>query len=197
MPVGASGALFAVRMNLLSMIPANACDDLIRPLEVIKRGYKIVFEPGAIVREEFQEGYGDVFWKKMRSGRRAVLSLCLERSLLNPFKYGIFAVQFLTKTLLRRLLFPAYVLLLLSGVKLLGATGSGVYGAFVSTIVCIGIFGIISRIAGKHLGTVSSTYLKVGNLTYYYFVAIAGAAYGLTLGLVGRSVEGWQTRGRE
>jgi len=191
MPVGASGSIFAIRKNLVNPIPANVADDLIRPLEVIRQGYRLIYQPKAVATEFFHEQYEDIQRKKIRSARRAIKSLKMERELLNPFRYGIFSVQFLTKTLLRRLLFPSYVMFFM-GALLLYFIGQG-YFYFIM------ILGFLSFAFGGFLGGLKTPpkILKIQvirypcTLVYYYIITIYSAFKGIILGLCGNEIVTW------
>ena len=191
MPVGASGSIFAIRKNLLNPIPANVADDLIRPLEVIRQGYRLIYQPQAVATEFFCEQYEDIQRKKIRSARRAIVSLKMERELLNPFKYGIFSVQFLTKTLLRRLLFPSYVMFFL-GALLLYFIGKG-------SFYFIMILGLLSFAFGGFLGGIQTPPKILQKqvirypctLIYYYMITMYSAFKGIILGLCGSEIVTW------
>lgn len=192
MPVGASGAIYALRRELAIQIPANMADDLIRPLEVIKQGYRIVMAPNAIAFEDFEENYNEIYQRKKRSGTRAILSLKMERQLLNPVNYGLFSIQFITKTLLRRLLFPSYCLVFLCSVLLYVTTVNIIYAlmALAITLFCIGSYLGRSELFVNRLNN-----NKIGRLfrfMYYYSIIIYGAFNGLLSGLKGNFLVNWE-----
>lgn len=46
--VGVSGAIYAIRRELFEPIPGDTLvDDLLIPMQIVRRGYRVVFEPGA------------------------------------------------------------------------------------------------------------------------------------------------------
>lgn len=50
---GATGALYAIRKELFEPIPATTLlDDVVIPMQAIVRGYRCVFEPGAVAWDE-------------------------------------------------------------------------------------------------------------------------------------------------
>ncbi len=192
MPVGASGAIFAIRKDLLVELPANANDDLLRPLSVIQQGYTVVYQSKAIAWERFSDSYANIFEKKIRIGKRAIYSLFYARSLLNPFRYSLFSLQFLTKTLLRRLLFPHYVFLLFSSILLTILTKNIIYSVFVVTLLLALLFAAVGYIVIRKDSFNRTFFLKLCMFCYYYLVVITGAFFGIVLGLTGKEIHDWK-----
>lgn len=194
MPVGASGAIFAIRKNLLVELPPHANDDLLRPLSVIQQGYAVVYEPRAIATELFQENYKDIFKKKIRIAKRAVFSLFYARSLLNPLQYGLFSLQFLTKTLLRRLLLPGFLILLFSSLYLAYATNNVMYLAVFSFQISIFALAVIGYFSTRFSTNNRNIVSKVARFCYYYFLSITGAIWGIILGFSGEHINDWKPK---
>ncbi len=192
MPVGASGAIFAIRKKLLVDLPAIANDDLLRPLSVIQQGFSVVYERKACAFERFSDKYEDILAKKIRIAKRAVFSISYAKLLLNPLNYGIFSLQFLTKTLLRRLLLPHYIFLLLSSMALAYITNGVIYSFFLAIIIlvlllsAIGKFSLRSSVGGR------TVFFKGCRFCYYYILAISGAFAGILLGLSGNDIYDWK-----
>jgi cellulose synthase/poly-beta-1,6-N-acetylglucosamine synthase-like glycosyltransferase len=197
MPVGASGSIFAIRTELTSPLPNNVADDLIRPLEVVRRGYHLRFSPEAVAVEQYQDLFSDIMDRKVRSGRRAVLSLKMEHKLLNPLKYGIFSIQFLTKTLLRRLLFPSLLMLLSGAFILFIVTRKPLYFFMVSGLLAFGLVGLLGAIHAGKRQPKKSILRHIDHLVYYYLLVTYGAFKGIILGLRGKHLANWQPARKE
>jgi cellulose synthase/poly-beta-1,6-N-acetylglucosamine synthase-like glycosyltransferase len=111
--VGATGALYAVRRNLLSRIPQETIlDDVYIPFQVVRQGQRVVFEPRALVWDDLKPGPKQEFRRKVRTliGNYQLLQLApwvLKRS--NPLRF-----KFICHKLLRLLVPFALVGLLLS-----------------------------------------------------------------------------------
>jgi cellulose synthase/poly-beta-1,6-N-acetylglucosamine synthase-like glycosyltransferase len=84
--VGATGAIYAIRRPLFEPIPANTIlDDVLIPMMVVRRGYRVVFDeraravdgPSATPRQEFV--------RKARTIAGMFQLFCRERWLLHPF----------------------------------------------------------------------------------------------------------------
>ncbi len=111
--VGASGAFYAVRRNLLPPLPQETIlDDVYIPFEVVRQGQRVVFEPKALAWDDLKPGPKQEFRRKVRTliGNYQLLQLApwvLRRS--NPLRF-----QFICHKLLRLLVPFALVGLLIS-----------------------------------------------------------------------------------
>ena len=66
--VGATGALYAVRRELLNAIPAETLlDDVLIPMQVVQAGKRVVFEPNAHAWDLPHQGTGKEFARKVRT----------------------------------------------------------------------------------------------------------------------------------
>jgi poly-beta-1,6-N-acetyl-D-glucosamine synthase len=66
--IGATGALYAARKALLSELPADLIlDDVFLPMCVIRRGFRVVFDPRARAWDNADLGSGREFWRKVRT----------------------------------------------------------------------------------------------------------------------------------
>jgi cellulose synthase/poly-beta-1,6-N-acetylglucosamine synthase-like glycosyltransferase len=66
--VGATGGFYAVRRSLLAPLPVETIlDDVFIPLEVVRRGQRVIFEPGARAFDNFKAGPRLEFRRKVRT----------------------------------------------------------------------------------------------------------------------------------
>lgn len=87
---GATGALFAIRRALFEPIPKDALlDDVFTPMQIILKGYRVIFEPGAKVYDIEAES-DDEFRRKARTLAGNFQILGQLPQILNPFKNRIF-----------------------------------------------------------------------------------------------------------
>jgi len=111
--VGATGAFYAVRRNLLVPLPQETIlDDVYIPFQVVRQGRRVVFEPKALAWDDLVPSPKQEFRRKVRTliGNYQLLQLApwvLRRS--NPLRF-----QFIFHKLLRLLVPIALVGLLLS-----------------------------------------------------------------------------------
>lgn len=66
--IGATGAFYAVRRNLIRELPAGTLlDDVFMPCQVIRQGYRVLFEPDAIAWDRVATDAAVEFRRKVRT----------------------------------------------------------------------------------------------------------------------------------
>jgi poly-beta-1,6-N-acetyl-D-glucosamine synthase len=66
--VGVTGAIYAIRRELYTEIPVGTIlDDVFVPMNVARRGYRVVFQPSAIARDRLFSEEGREFGRKVRT----------------------------------------------------------------------------------------------------------------------------------
>jgi len=111
----ATGAIYAVRRTLFAPIPDGMTDDFIVSTRVVAAGHRLVFAEDAVAFEPVAESGGAEFQRKVRLMTRGLRGVLEMRQLLNPLRYGFYALQLCSHKVLRRLVvFPLLALLLVS-----------------------------------------------------------------------------------
>lgn len=102
--VSASGSLYAIRRELFRPItdPA-ATDDFAISTQVIRAGYRLVFEPDAVTWEPPVAKDDIEFNRKVRIVTRGLRSVWGIRELLLPWRGGFYSVQLWSHKVVRRL----------------------------------------------------------------------------------------------
>jgi cellulose synthase/poly-beta-1,6-N-acetylglucosamine synthase-like glycosyltransferase len=118
--VGGDGAIYAIRRSLYVPMRADALSDFVNPLQIVKSGHRCLYEPAAQSVEKAAEGFDREFRRKVRIVNRAWRAMLSMPELLNPFRYGFFAVKLISHKLLRWLAPLFLLLLLLTSVALAG-----------------------------------------------------------------------------
>jgi cellulose synthase/poly-beta-1,6-N-acetylglucosamine synthase-like glycosyltransferase len=103
--VGVDGGVDSVRKQLYRPMRADQLPDFVLPLTVVEQGYRVVYEPEAILTEETLTTQSSEYRMRVRVALRALWALWDKRGLLNPFKTGLFAWQLGSHKLLRYLSF--------------------------------------------------------------------------------------------
>ena len=171
--VGATGALYAVRNELLVPIPQDLIlDDVYVPLQVVRQGQRVVFEPRALAWDDFVPSPKQEFRRKLRTltGNYQLLQVApwiLTTS--NPL-----FLQFICHKVLRLLVPFALLSLLISTLWL----REGVYGfvlalqLFFYALAALGIFrlqlGILSRLS--RISLAFAVLNMAAGLAFVYFV---------------------------
>lgn len=118
--VGVDGGIDAVRRTLYIEMPHDAQPDLFLPLKVIEKGWRVVYEPDAILNEQTLSSATDEYRMRLRVALRAFNVLYKMKHLLNPLKYGLFSFQLFIHKLLRYLAIVFMILALLCNIYLAG-----------------------------------------------------------------------------
>lgn len=114
---GISGSIFAIRKKLYIPLDIFQADDLDTPLNVLRQGYRVVWEPEAISREEIASTLRGKFKQKVRVVIRGLtIIFCHERELLNPFKHPLISLSLISHRLLRY--FAPFFLIFIFGINI-------------------------------------------------------------------------------
>jgi cellulose synthase/poly-beta-1,6-N-acetylglucosamine synthase-like glycosyltransferase len=119
---GCCGCIYSVRRELYEPLPAEIISDLVEPLKILEKGYRIVFEPDAIAFEETTENTSEEFSMRVRVVTRGMRGLWYMRTLFNPFRYGFVSFQLFSHKVLRWLIAVFLLVLFVSNVWLLGSS---------------------------------------------------------------------------
>src|SRR5262245_8422605 len=83
--VGATGAIYAIRRALYEPIPEDTLlDDVLIPVRVVKRGYRVLFEPAARAYDTASATAGQEFVRKVRTIAGTFQLFAREAWLFNP-----------------------------------------------------------------------------------------------------------------
>jgi len=112
-PTGVSGCIYAVRKESFKPIDPELISDFVTALQTVEQGRRVVYEPEAVCFEETTESTKEEFRMRIRIIIRALNALFKMRKMMNPIKYGLFALDLLSHKLLRfavpLFLFAAFV----------------------------------------------------------------------------------------
>lgn len=177
--VGATGALYVIRRELYRELPAATLnDDMYTPLQIALRGYRVLFEPGAVAHDVEASLEGE-FGRKARTLAGNYQLLRQLPQLANPFKNRLFG-QYVSHKLMRLLCPFALTTLLASNVYLV-ATGAPGWPLYVLTLTGqLVAYGA----ALKHAIDADSAG-KLARTSYTFVVLNAAAVEGLRRFLTG------------
>lgn len=103
--VGVDGGVDAIRRELYRPMRADQLPDFVTPLNVSEQGYRVIYEPAAVLTEDALSEQSQEYRMRVRVALRAFWALWDKRALLNPFRFGLFAWQLWSHKLLRYLAF--------------------------------------------------------------------------------------------
>jgi len=187
--IGADGALYAVRRVCFSSVPANAPDDFVAVLRVLKSGMKVRYEATAVASEEpASTRQSEAFIRRRRTVARAMRGVWQEKALLNPIRFPFCSFLLFSHKVCRWFGGALLAGLLVSNLFLLGSPFFrwclGLQAACYS-LACLGCLVQRGRL-GRLL--VLFRYFALSNL---------GAAFGVCDAFLGRDWTTWQTQRRD
>ncbi|MEZ4870521.1 MAG: glycosyltransferase family 2 protein [Caldilineaceae bacterium] len=189
--ISATGAIYAIRRSLFQPAPGGVTDDFTISTGVIAQGTRLVFAPDAIAYEPVAASGGKEFGRKVRIISRGLQAVLLRRELLNPFRYGFYALQLFSHKVLRRLVVIPLLLVLVTSPLL---WQQGIFYQLV-TVAQVLFYGC--ALLGFWLNETRWGRLKFFSLPYF-FSAVNLAALMATVNLVrGHRIERWETQRQE
>lgn len=121
--VGGDGAIYAIRRRLYRDLAPSDLSDFVNPLQIVSAGYRNVYETEAFSSEHAGDSFAKEYRRKVRIVNRAWRGMMSMARVLNPLRYGWFAVKAISHKLLRWLV-PLFMLAaLLANLYLLGRGG--------------------------------------------------------------------------
>jgi cellulose synthase/poly-beta-1,6-N-acetylglucosamine synthase-like glycosyltransferase len=185
--VGVDGGVDAIRRALYAPLRPDALPDFALPLDVVRRGLRVVYEPSAVLRERSVTNPRDEYRMRVRVALRALWAIRERPDLLNPIRHGLFAWQMLSHKILR---YAAFVpLLLLFAVNGALALDSPFYRA----LFWLQCAGYAAALAGFLLSGRRSLPAVVA-LPYYFVLIQAASCHAMLKLLAGRKITVWNPR---
>lgn len=90
---GCCGCIYSVRRDLYTPLSSETISDLVQPLHVLLKGYRVVFQENAQAWEETERTAGAEFRMRVRVATRGMKGLLSVPELLMPWKYPWIAFQ--------------------------------------------------------------------------------------------------------
>jgi cellulose synthase/poly-beta-1,6-N-acetylglucosamine synthase-like glycosyltransferase len=118
--VGVDGGIDAMRKSLYLPMNPDQLPDFVQPLKVVEQGYRVVYEPEALLWEHTLKDAGDEYRMRVRVSLRALWALYDMRKLLAPWRDLLFAWQLWSHKVLRYLCFVFLAVAYFSNALLIG-----------------------------------------------------------------------------
>lgn len=185
--VGVDGGVDAMRKDLYSVLNSDQLPDFVQPLKVVEKGYRVVYESNALLKEAALSESGREYRMRVRVSLRALWALHDMRQLLNPFQFGLFSLQLWSHKVFRYYAFIPLIGVLLAS-ALLCATPIYLL-AFVLQAVFYALawVGHSHSLAGRELN-------KVLALPYYFCLLNVASAHAVFRYLKGEKQIIWAPR---
>jgi cellulose synthase/poly-beta-1,6-N-acetylglucosamine synthase-like glycosyltransferase len=115
---GCCGCIYSVRKEVYTPLAPDIISDLVQPLHVIRKGYRVVFEDRALAYEETTQSTSEEFSMRVRVVTRGIRGVLSVPALLMPWKFAWISFQLWSHKLCRWLV-PFFLLALLASNLLL------------------------------------------------------------------------------
>ena len=117
--VGVDGGVDAMRRELYTQLNPDQLPDFVQPLKVIEKGYRVVYEPEALLQEEVSKDESGEYRMRVRVALRALWALSDMKTLLFGKGGFLFAWQIWSHKLFRYLCFFWFILLFITNLLLI------------------------------------------------------------------------------
>jgi len=189
--VGVDGGVDAMRRAIYRPMNADQLPDFVQPLTVREQGYRVVYEPRALLYEDALAEAGDEMRMRVRVSLRAFHALKDKAALLNPFRFGLFAWQLWSHKLLRYLAFLFFAGALLSNMALIFGRE---YSGFWSLMLVAQTFFYTTAGYGRTMNNHGQQPPRLVGLVYYLCVLNVASARAFWQFLGGRKQVTWKPR---
>lgn len=157
--VGVDGGIDAMRKSLYEPLRPDQQPDFVQPLKVIEKGYRVIYEPDAVLREEVLDDSKKEFEMRVRVILRALCALYDMRHLFFFRKNLMYSFQLISHKLLRYLAFTFILTCFTSNILLILIGSHSIYIVLFIAQLLIYLFAYQG-----------SRFIKNKNTPYYYFI---------------------------
>jgi Glycosyltransferases, probably involved in cell wall biogenesis len=186
------GKLYSIRRELFQPIPSAVTDDLYVCLNIVRQGWRFVFEPQAKAyisipsRNAVHE-----LQRRRRIVSRSLRGIFLMREMLNPFRYGMFAGGLAINKIMRRLI-PIFLILLFFSSFFLAFSSSVICVFFVLQLVFY-LFALSFILSNKRFVNDPNVnkLISLASVAYYFCVGNIGTLLGLMDFIMNKKITKW------
>lgn len=187
---GCCGCIYSLRRQLYVPLPDYIISDLVEPLMIFKKGYRVIFETGARAVELTAGKSSEEFRMRVRVIVRGIKGMLFVRQLYNPLKYPYIAWQLFSHKVIRWLVPFFCIILMMSNVFLIFR--GWYYKYFIAIQFAFYIFASVGLILEKYGVTAKIFYLPL-----YFCVVNIASLISIVKVLRGEQIVIWQTQREE
>jgi cellulose synthase/poly-beta-1,6-N-acetylglucosamine synthase-like glycosyltransferase len=180
-----SGAIYATRRALYVPLASNACSDMMEPMEIVRRGARVMYAPGAVAFEASTQTASDEFRMRVRVTTQGIHGLLSAGSML-LFSRGFWITFQLISHKGLRYLLPLPLILLLISSALLSADHSVIRWVFGAQAVLYGMALLSLVLPLRRFG-------KLFNLPLYFCTGNAAVMLSIIEAIRGNQFAVWET----
>lgn len=203
--LGANGAIYAIRRELFwKGVPDNTIiDDFVIGMKIREQGFRMVYEPDAVAREELPGRVSDEIRRRVRIGAGDYQALWLCRRCLAP-RFGWFAWSFWSHKALRWL--TPHLAIVLLGVSMYEAVTLGLrypVSGLAQTVFCTSLavvgfaafFAVLALLGAMTRGS-KARWSKAPRLCHYFLTIQAALFLGFLRFCRGNLTGAWERTAR-
>ncbi len=185
--VGVDGGIDAIRKSLYQPMKVDQLPDFVLPLKVIEQGYRVVYEPLAILSEHALKDAKDEYRMRVRVSLRSLWALRDMRKLLSFRKFGVFAWQMWSHKVLRYHCFLFLTGAYITNFALWSVSGmyKAIFGLQSLAYLCAILFPTLKRVWNP---------LRVLYFLNYFVLLNLAASHAFLKFLIGRKQAIWTPR---
>jgi cellulose synthase/poly-beta-1,6-N-acetylglucosamine synthase-like glycosyltransferase len=185
--VGVNGGVDAVRRDLFLRMRDDQLPDFVLPLHVVACGYRVIYEPDAILYEDTLTTSRAEYQMRVRVALRAWWAMADMRALFNPRRHGVFSLQLFSHKVLRYAAFAAVPAAYLAAAALWGA------GA-VYQVSCLAGSVVLVMAAAGWLAERKGYSSSLVSIPYYFVLINVAAGQALVKFAAGQKQAVWTPR---
>ena len=185
--VGGDGAIYAIRKELCRPMTADALSDFVNPCQIVEQGKRCLYEPDAVSVEEAAGSFSKEFRRKVRIVNRAWRATMSMKHLLNPFRFGFFAVELLSHKLLRWL-----VPIMLVTILALNAVLCDRHLIY-QVVFCLQLLFYSLAVVGNLLHKTRQDLPMILYIPFYFCLVNIACARGIVEAYIGKTYTTWST----
>jgi cellulose synthase/poly-beta-1,6-N-acetylglucosamine synthase-like glycosyltransferase len=181
---GCCGCIYSVRRSAYTALAPDVISDLVQPLHVIQKGFRVVFESRALAYEETTQSTSDEFSMRVRVVTRGIRGLLSVPAVLTPWRFPWVAFQLWSHKILRWMV-PFFLAILFgSNIALWSKPG---YQLILILQAAFYLFALFSIVVPVHRS------LKALGFPLYFCTLNAAAMCSVLEVLRGKKYTVWQT----
>lgn len=185
--VGVDGGVDAVRKELYRPMNHDQLPDFVLPLRIVEQGYRVVYEPEALLKEKTLKEGADEYRMRVRVSLRALWAMWDMRGMFNLIRYGVFSWQLLSHKLLRYLAVLCLIALFVSNLQLYRQ--GPLYGALLAGQVIFYLAALFAALSQRACAKVKMLYIP-----YYFTLINLASGHSLLKFLLGHKQVLWTPR---
>ena len=185
--VGVNGGIDAVRRSLFLRMRDDQLPDFVLPLHVVGCGYRVVYEPDALLHEDALTTSRSEYRMRVRVALRAWWAMFDMRALFDPRRHGMFSLQLFSHKVLRYAVFAAVPAVYVAAFALWGA------GALYQASCVMGSALLLLAAAGW-LGERAGVSNPLVGIPYYFVLINVASAQALFKFASGQKQVVWTPR---